>query len=431
MWWYWALSTGILVSIIVLSLWVKPIYLPIVAFALDILLYSTIRSNRKARVPSCYLIPFICARALFWSAVVMLIINFVHSHWFIAHIGSLGPIDKQRPFITQLIVAPITLIVALWTNYRGGDLGLCRDCKIRFGTPAERGFLGKLFTQEGRFQNRLLIFIAAFSTVATWSYYLLSYVGTGLTRTDRFFFVWCTAIVYLISTLYAVFRYLGLWSYYCRKEENVSRGQISMTELRYIVFWDNFIAMRKYESDSNGQLTDAPHMDTPVKLSLSFRQEVSLFDATRHFTALTQIKNADVRFMYSTLTTNADCNLFHYLCFLDDEQKAEFDRKYPTAEWLTLSAIADLINNGQCSALFSAEVVRLHTMAMAWKTYDEEGERRYSIKHYRPTYRLRDVKNYRLDYNDPLWLRIADNNQDRPFFRLRRWWRKHLNAFDQ
>lgn len=430
MWWYWTLSSGVLISLIVLSLWVKPLYLPFVAFGLDLILFSVIRKNRQAKVPSCYLIPFICARALFWSAVVMVAINFLTSPWFINRIFDMGGINRQIPFITQLIVAPITLAIAVWANMREYRLGICRDCKRRFGTPSERGFLGMLFTQEGRFQNRLLIFLAAFSTIATWSYYFLSYANDELNRTDKFFFVWCTAIVYLIAVVYCLFRYLGLWSYYCRKEENVSLQAITMTEVRYIIFWDNFVCLKSYRGDSDGLLPDQAKMDTPVKLNLSFRSDVTLFDARRYFTDLTGMKDAEVRFMYSTLNTNADCNIFHYLVFLDDAQKEKLDSEDTDCRWYTLSEIAGFINTQKAAPLFSSEIVRLHTMAMAWKTYDEEGFRRYKIKHYRPTYRFRDVKTYNLDYNDPLWLYVDDNNEDRPFFRLRRLWRKYFNGMN-
>ena len=61
---------------------------------------------------------------------------------------------------------------------------------------------------------------------------------------------------------------------------------------------------------------------------------------------------------------------------------------------------------------------------MAWKTYDRQGRRLYPIKHYRPTFRLRDLKDWDVDYSDLSWMSIAENNQDRPFFHTRRLWRK-------
>jgi hypothetical protein len=61
---------------------------------------------------------------------------------------------------------------------------------------------------------------------------------------------------------------------------------------------------------------------------------------------------------------------------------------------------------------------------MAWKTYDRQGRKLYPIKHYRPTFRLRDLKRWTVDYDDLFWLTVATNNQDRPFFRVRKIWQR-------
>lgn len=431
MWWYWTMSLGILILSVVLSLWVRAVYLPLVVLGLYLFLTYVIRCNRKARVPSCYLIPFICSKALFLSAIIMVVINILHTHWFIKWFVDFGPINKEIPFITQLIIGPMTLLTAVWTNLKGSRLGICRDCSIRNGSAAERGFLGKFFAQEGRFQNRCLIVLATLATIGAWGYYFLSYANDALISTDKFFFVWSTVILYVISVIYAAIHYFGLWIYYCKKEENVKAHSVTMTSLRFLLVSDNFIGLKFYENDSDGQLSDNSCYDTPLKVSLSFRQEVTLFDAMRYFTTRTGLKDVDVRFLYSTLTTNADCNIFHYICYLDEEQKGEIEKKYPDLQWFTISQIADLINSKETAPLLSAEIVRIHTMAMAWKTYDENGLRKYKIKHYRPTFRVRDIKDYDIDFNDPKWLYVADNNQDCRFFRFKRWWRKYFNAMTE
>ena len=59
---------------------------------------------------------------------------------------------------------------------------------------------------------------------------------------------------------------------------------------------------------------------------------------------------------------------------------------------------------------------------MAWKTYDRNGRRLYPIRHYRPTFRLRDLREWTVDYDDQSWFDIAQNNEDRRFFRLRNFW---------
>lgn len=68
---------------------------------------------------------------------------------------------------------------------------------------------------------------------------------------------------------------------------------------------------------------------------------------------------------------------------------------------------------------------------MAWKTYHSDGTRRYAIKHYTPTFRLRDLHKWKIDFNDPKWLRVADNNEDVRYYRLRRFWRKYINGIGE
>lgn len=76
-WLNWVIAVGAILLTIVLSLWVKATALPLIAFGFEIVLFALIKRNREARVPICYLLPFVATRALFWSAVVMIIINII------------------------------------------------------------------------------------------------------------------------------------------------------------------------------------------------------------------------------------------------------------------------------------------------------------------------------------------------------------------
>ena len=120
-----------------------------------------VRRNRVSQLPVCYLLPFICSRVLFWSAVVMTIINFFHINdtLFASFIDN-GNVNPDIPFISILVVAPVTLMVTYWAYKRGHNMSYCVDCIFRNGPAAERGFLGKLFSQEGQYQIRFLLFLS-------------------------------------------------------------------------------------------------------------------------------------------------------------------------------------------------------------------------------------------------------------------------------
>ena len=162
-----------------------------------------------------------------------------------------------------------------------------------------------------------------------------------------------------------------------------------------------------------------------------FQKSVSDYDAQEYFRQLTHISNADVKFAYSNLSGNADCNIFHFIAYLDQEQKEAYTRENDETHWFTMYEVSKLINNNQTNPLLSAEIVRIHTIAMAWKTYHSDGTRRYAIKHYTPTFRLRDLHKWKIDFNDPKWLRVADNNEDVRYYRLRRFWRKYINGIGE
>ena len=96
-------------------------------------------------------------------------------------------------------------------------------------------------------------------------------------------------------------------------------------------------------------------------------------------------------------------------------------------EWFTLSQIERMVADGLVSSILAAEINRIYTISMAWKTYDRYGYRLYNIRNYKPTFRLRDFKDWDVDLNDIQWLYVSENNEDKPFFRLRRIWRKYIN----
>lgn len=114
-------------------------------------------------------------------------------------------------------------------------------------------------------------------------------------------------------------------------------------------------------------------------------------------------------------------NIFHYIVFLDDSDKI---LESFNGIWLTLSELNDMINEGAVSISLASELSHIYTITMTWKTYDQSGRRRYEIKNYKPTFKLNDMPNWEVDYNDYNWLYVAEVNEDKPFYTLRRIWHK-------
>lgn len=428
MWLNWVMASGSLTLLAILSLWIRHLWMPFVAFGLELLLFISIKHNRSKMFPICHLMPFVATRIMFWSAITMLIINGLYSRWLVTHVFDVESINHEIPFITQLIVGPITIVVCLWAVLKDYNLAFCRDCKMSHGSPAERGFLGVLFSQEGKFQVHLMLGISICATVASWLYYWLAYNNSSLTPLDKYVYVWCPTLLFVASLLYTAVRYMGLWKYYERNIEGSAKRAGRNTRIRYLMIYDNYIGLHVPDPEKESIMPGDAKIDTPASLVTQFKANVPVAEAQLYFKQLTGVADADVRLLYTTLSGNADCNIFHFIVYLSEDNKAAYIHRNEDVHWFTIYEASRLINKGKTSPLLSAELVRIYTMAQAWKTYDENGKRKYAIKHYTPTFRFRDLHKWDIDYNNPKWLFIADNNEDVRFYRLRKFWRKYING---
>ena len=126
-----------------------------------------------------------------------------------------------------------------------------------------------------------------------------------------------------------------------------------------------------------------------------------------------------MRYCFSNKAFASDSNMIHYAVFVDSDTGIELnDRK----RWFNPYMLDSGLASNAFSPVLANELYRIHTITMAWKTYDREGRRLYPIKHYRPTFRLRDLKDWSVDYDDESWFDVAHSNEDRLFFRSRRLW---------
>lgn len=425
LWLNWVMVVGALSLLVIMSLWLSPVLVTLLAFAMQTGFYFLVKSNARSKIPVCFLLPHLASVILFFTGLITLLVNFLYSRWMIYRVFDMGTINEEIPFIVVLIISPVTFIVTGYAAWRGTSLGFCEECKARFGTPGERGFLGNIFSQEGKYQVRILCNLSALLTLASWVYYAVEYVNVNLNSPDRFVFFWAPIALFVCSIVYMGLRYGGLWNYYSQ-DMTVKSGAIHRsTLLRYLIFWDNYLCVLPPQDNPDMIMHPGhPRYDSPGNLRLPFRERMPLHEAKDYFSTLTHMQDVDMRLMYENLIGNTESNVFHYLVFLTDEQKETLLSNHPSYQFIPLSEIDRLLNSGQFDTLLSAEIVRLHTIAMAWKTYDSDGRRLYRIKHYVPTFRLRDIKKWDVDYNDSRWLTISRINEDKPFFRFRRWWNK-------
>lgn len=419
----WSISIGSLVIVIVLSLYISKLWLPIIVFGIEILLYYYVRHNSKAKFPTCMKIPHITMISLFWSAVVMSLVNLYHYQNIVKVAIFSDTLNKEIPYVSILIIAPVTFIVVLLNVVNGFNSIECRDCQARNGSIPERGFLGKLYSQEGEYLSRMLLMFAFILTVICWSYYFVFYINTNINNIDRFVFVWGPVIIFLLTVIYLSIRYSSLWLYYCQDIEGQSLRFNSSSLVRFLVICDDYIFL-KIPGINDDLTVDADKIDTPARLYVKYKKEITPTDAMFYFVSMSGITDAEVKFLYKNINFNSECNLFHYAFFVND--KSIVDNSRLEGDWYTLSQIESLIKEHKMSLIFISELERIYKIALTWKTYDIKGNRLYDMKHYRPTFRLRDMKNWDVDYNDSRWLYVSKINSDSRFYLLQNLWNKYV-----
>lgn len=423
LWRGWALTTGAFALVILLSLWVPKNWLPFVAFALALLLHLLSNSTLHGRAPVCSVIPFIGTRTLTWTGVIMIVINFIYYHnYTLFHPNTVNP---QIPYLTILIEAPVATLIAAWAVFRGTKISFCRNCIEQHGEPVERGFLGILFTQEGQYQVRMLAVSGSILSLITWGYYFFFYINININTPDSFFFCWLPILFTLATFFYLGVRYVSIYTYYCQNAGLNHGLDEKVTRLRYLVICGDEILLN--HTRNTLLFTSVDRLDTPATITVPYRADVTDKEAENLLVDNTRLKDGKLRFMYKVTASSAESNMFHYIVTLTSADLLK-GTTLEGGQWFTIQAIQQLMTEKKLTSLLCAEIVRLHDVTMAWKTYDREGRRLYKIRNYRPSFRLRDIDSWDVDFNDPLWLHISSCNQDKKFWRIRRFWQRYING---
>lgn len=423
LWLNWVLAMGAITLPVILRVYLPAMSIPVITFGAMGGLIAYDRFMAKGRMTVCPLINYIAIRTLGISATLMLSISIIYSKGFINYIDNTGLVNDKIPYLAILIIAPVLLLVTLWSKLRGNHFGACQNCAIALGSISERGFIGKLFSQESKYQRDFLIAMATMLIMVSWGYYFLFYVNVNLNQPDKFFFGWVPVILYIISSAYLGARYFTIWAYYFQDIEGSDKRRGSSTEVRYLVIYGDNIYLTRNEEF--GDIPDSSMYDTPATLILSHRDNVSLTGATKVFGDISRLPSDkfEFRFMYLSHEVAGYRNTFHFICSPADKDIMS-ESAFGHGKWYNLSRLERMLHNHELSPMLAAEIHRLYTITMAWKTYDYEGRRLYKVKNYRPIFRLKDICDWDVDFNSPHWMNVAQFNEDKPFFKLRRLFRK-------
>lgn len=406
----WTICFGMITAFVVLGYWIPHIWLPITGILLCLPIYIFSRQSIYASVLHCSLLGHYTVYTLLLSSAVMAGINMINSRWLIEFFPTLS--NPNLPFITALVVYPVgTLIFAIATMRRKHTV-YCKACKQRAGYSIKETLERNMFHHELRHVLRLMLGINMFLTALCGIYYFTFYINVNINTADTFFFFVVPFIVFLITTMYIMSRYSSMQF---ELSVNPTHHELN-TMVRFMLLKDGEIFMQQITHEGGA----LGIWDNPIVKTIPFTETLTDKEAAR---ILREIIDTD-KFMLRRLfvTNTMSHNAFHFMAILDDDTEIN-----EAGEWFSIYQIDQMMKAGMVNRPLAYEIHRIVTITMAWKTYDKNGKRLYPIKNYRPTFRLTDFKDWDVDYSDVNWLAVAQNNEDKPLFKLRRFWRKHIS----
>ena len=413
-WRNWAVSVGLVCVMILLSPYVSRHFFPCIpvtfAAMLGVMIY-----HRRSRSNQGLAIPYIVTVSLLIEGILLFGFNLTVRITDVYELAG-KQVNDELPFIVQLSISPVLALMSGLFMLR--RLGHGRYFRTDTGR-SDVSLVQRMVWQETRYQTRLLLLLALFMSIAAWVYTVFRFSSVSINRPDMFFFVWMPLIVYIMSLIYLGIRCFSLWAFYSQNDPAMMVSPHRSSIVRFLIVNGDSLYLSKHVIDAK-QCAET-YYDTPVRVRAPYAETISEKDARNILVDYTGIDDdiKTVKFLFDGLGHSCDSRIFHFLSVLSSQSGVDGSR-INDGTWYTIEQVRRLDRDHKLAAELSAELVHVYTVAMAWKTYDINGNRRYPIKHYRPTFRLGDVEKWDINYNDPRWLRVSNLNADSRLFRLRR-----------
>lgn len=422
LWSTWAVSFGALTAVILMSGYLVPkIVMPAVVLILAGLLSAYASASVRRASMMCANLSQLMVKSLVVTAFVQIICLIIcHTPSLNSLFGTGG--NQEIPYITSLIIYPSTAVIMAWSMLFGSRRNRCRACRQLRGTTTECDALGNVFSRVAHRQVSTMMWICLVVSAIEWAYYLLFYINSNINSPDKYFFFFVPVAVYILSLVYIGREYHVFISEIHQAFMVHGRGGMGRgSEVRFLVLRGDRMLIGKVQ---DREMPAIEYADTPAQTEIAYTSAVSSQQAEKLFNELSGCNGGyELRQLYSTTLIAGVNNVYHYNVIMNDGCELPADWKLGD-DWVTLDQLDRLLKMGAMAPALAAELNRILTITMAWKTYDRQGRRLYPIKNYRPTFRLRDARDWDVDYNDPVWLSVASDNQDRPLYRLRRMLRK-------
>ncbi len=417
LWRNWAAAYGALTVPLVMALFVPRLWLPFICLVEAWALVAFGRAGSTA-VSTCSLVLRVVSRSLLVSAIAMFGIAILCTDWLVPTVLHLNLYNSEIPFITCLVVFPVTAVMCAVWLYAGLADNFCRRCQHLNGYYAGDSIVATLYYRETRYQIAILLILSLVIGGVEYWYYFARYINSDLNNPDRFFFNYIPLAMYVLSLLFMGGRYGSMRVLYQTIEQQHDNHR-NRTVVRFLVFCADELLLH---SGADGL------WDTPAEATVSRTESLGDPRAGLLFREMTGSAAPSMRYCYTNEGFATGSNMIHYAVFVTPEQKGAFTNG---DVWFNPYMLDSALAGNALSPILANELFRIHTMTMAWKTYDRSGRRLYPIRHYRPTFRFRDLPDWNVGYDDGTWFDVAHNNEDRYFFRLRAFWNRLTGVFSR
>lgn len=417
MWKNWALSYGALTLPIIASLFLPPLWIPFICIIGARVLSTASAPSASLFVNSCTLIVRLTTRVLTISALIMFAIMLLCTDWIIPAVIKFSIYNVEIPFIICLIVYPVCTLVCIWWLYSGLSYSHCRKCQQRNGYYAGDSIVATLYYQEARHQARMLLLITIVVGGAEYWYYFFRYINSDFNTPDRFFFHYMPVVVYGLSLIMMWSRYQSLNMLYLSVEDS-HHSRRDRTILRFLILSNNDMLLHQRRDGL---------LDTPAEFIIGRTNSIGDHAARSYIADKFHISDFSLRYCYTNDGFANGSIMIHYAVFVKESDRESLAEESST--WFDVHMLDLALAGKQLSPVLANELYRIHTITMAWKTYDHNGRRIYPIRHYRPTFRFSDMPSWDVDYDDQTWFDVAQNNEDSHFYRLRSLWKNITDAF--
>lgn len=411
----WGVAVLCPVLDLLVSLFVGKLYLPVVLLAIAFTVTSVFGNRMEQSASGSNVLQVLTARITLVSALVMIAINMYLLKALPPEQVQAAGFNLRLPYVTVLVLTPVKALMTAITYFR----------VRRKATDRSQSYMGRLVATETVHQLRMVMYLTLIIAAFTWFYYLCNYSNINFNTTDRVWFVWIPIGVFAFSLLPMMRRYMKIYAFYRDTIVGTLTESSDMTVVRILIVCGDMIFLSSPDTDKKSL-----NVDTPARATMPYTRDFTCDRAVELFMSISGCRRDafELKRLYENENSDTESNIFHYLC--SPTAPAVINSSRLKGEWHTGAQLDALINAGIASPMLVDEFRRLRKIALARKTYYSDGRRRYPVKHYAPTFRLRELRTLDVDYSDPQWLSVSKVNEDSRFFHLRRFLRKHFRRYE-